>query len=60
LAAYQSTFITQIIVVVQWTWSRLGGPAQTYHAFKKPLDHIEFGFSLQNLMLLKLSLEPHF
>jgi len=25
MAAYQSTSITQTAVLVQWTWSRLGG-----------------------------------
>jgi len=25
-----------------------------------PLDHTEFGFLLQHLMLLKLNIKPHF
>jgi len=35
LAAYQSTSLTQIAVLVHSTWSRLGGPTQTYDDFKQ-------------------------
>jgi len=55
LAAYQSTSITQITVLVQWTWSHLGGRTQKYHAFKQPLSYKVLGFSFQNLILHKLS-----
>jgi len=46
-------------VLVQWTWSHLGGPTQNNPAFK-PLNHKEFGFSFQDLTLFKLRLGPHF
>jgi len=52
--------ITQIAVLVQWTWSYFCGPTQKHLALKQPLNHREFGFSLQDVMLLKLSLGPHF
>jgi len=60
LAAYQSTSITQITVLVQWIWSCLGRPTQKNHAFKQPLNHTEIGFLLQDVMLHKLSQGPHF
>jgi len=47
-------------VLVQWTLSHLGGPTQKNYAFKQPLNHREFEFSLQDLMLFELKLEPHF
>jgi len=33
---------------------------EKYHAFKQCLDHKVWILEYQNLMLLKLSLEPHF
>jgi len=56
LAACQSTSTTQIAVLVP----PRGGPTQKYQAFKQLLNHREFGFSRQDLMLLKIDLEPHF
>jgi len=60
LAAYQSISIAHIAFLVHWTRSCLGEPTQQFHAFKQPMDHIEFRLSLQDLILLKLSLDHIF
>jgi len=41
----------KIAVLIQWTWSLVGGPTQKNRAFKQPLNHIEFIFSFQDLIL---------
>jgi len=47
----------KITVTPAGCWSHLGGPTtQKNLAFKQPMNHREFGFSFQDLMLLKLSL----
>jgi len=36
--------ISQKSFLIHWTCLRLGGPNRKYHAFKQPLDRIEFEF----------------
>jgi len=51
-----NTLLHNTTITTAWSWSHLGGPTQKDHAFKQPLNHRQFGFSFQDLKLLKLNL----